>query len=142
MSRVLERLEQVGLSPELAGRLPHQISGGERQRIALARALAVDPELLILDEPTSALDLPTRLRIVDLLDELQHLRGLTYVIIAHDLGWVGGVCDQIAVMQEGRIVDRGETSEVLTGATGAVTRDLIAASPMWKGAGRRGNTGM
>ena len=127
-------MSRVGLAPAFAGRRPHTLSGGELQRGALARALATGPEVLILDEALVSLDPVSRGEIVDLLLDLQQKSSLTYLWVAHDLGMVGALCDRIAVMDGGRIVEAGETSRVLTGPRESVTRHLLAASPRWNAA--------
>ncbi len=128
-------LDQVELSPEWMDRLPHQMSGGERQRASLARALAVGPDLLILDEPVSSLDAEIRGRILEVLKKVQQLRGLAYLYIAHDLAMVASVCESVAVMHEGEIVEVGETAVVFSRPAHVRTRELLTASPAWEGAG-------
>jgi ABC-type oligopeptide transport system ATPase subunit len=125
-ARAAELLESVGLSARLAGRYPHEFSGGQRQRIAVARALALEPELIVCDEPTSALDVSVRSQILNLLHELQERRGLAYLFIAHDLAVVRALCPRIAVMQAGRIVELAEREELFAHPQHACTRALIA----------------
>ena len=122
-------LDQVGLSADMAGRYPHEFSGGQRQRIAIARALAVNPRLLICDEPTSALDVSVQAQILNLLKDLQVERGLAYLFISHNIGVVGHLAHQVAVMYLGRIVERGSVDEVLRDARHPYTRALLAAVP-------------
>jgi len=119
----------VGLRPDQRGNLPGQFSGGQRQRLAIARALALDPDLVVADEPVSALDLSIRAQIVNLLLELQEARGLTYVFIAHDLGLVRHVSDRIAVMYLGRIVETGPAEALFRAPRHPYTRLLLDAVP-------------
>ncbi len=129
-ARVQELLERVGLSPEHYNRYPHEFSGGQRQRIGIARALALQPKLVIADEPVSALDVSIRAQIVNLLDELQDELGLTYVFVAHDIGVVRHVSDRIAVMYEGKIVEEGSADQVCERPSHPYTKKLLAAVPI------------
>ncbi|MGZ9811665.1 ABC transporter ATP-binding protein [Pseudoroseicyclus sp. H15] len=127
--RTLELLEAIGLTAAHRYRYPHELSGGQRQRVAIARALALDPEVLLLDEPTSALDVSIQAEVLNLLNKLRAERGLTYLIVSHDLAVISHMCSRLAVMKEGRIVETLGREELTTGAAAEpYTRDLIAAS--------------
>jgi oligopeptide/dipeptide ABC transporter ATP-binding protein len=128
-ARVIELLHQVGLEEEHAGRLPHQLSGGQRQRVAIARALAVEPRLLVLDEPTSALDVTVQARVLKLIARLREERALTYLLISHNLAVVEQLCEQVAVLYLGQVVEQGEAVRVLTRPVHPYTRALRAAVP-------------
>jgi oligopeptide/dipeptide ABC transporter ATP-binding protein len=125
--RVMELLELVQLRPDHAERLPHQLSGGEQQRVNIARALATDPEIVVLDEPTSSLDVSVRAEILKLLVRLQRELDLTYVLISHDLPTVRGVCDRVAVMYLGRIVEVGPADVVLATPAHPYTEFLLGS---------------
>jgi peptide/nickel transport system ATP-binding protein len=127
--RIRELLQRVGLPDNVLTRYPHEFSGGQRQRICIARALAVEPQLLICDEPTSALDVSVQARILDLLRECQAASGLGYLFITHDLAVVAELADRVAVMQQGRIVETGPTRQILLEPRHPYTRRLIEASP-------------
>lgn len=127
--RVARLLEEVGLSATDADRLPHEFSGGERQRIAIARALAVEPEFLVLDEAVSALDVLVRRQVLDLLAALQAARGLTYLFIAHDLAVVEGIATRVAVMQQGRLVECAPTAALFAAPSSSAAQALLAAIP-------------
>ena len=129
LPRVLELLEAVGLQPEAADRYPHQFSGGQRQRISIARALAPDPRILVADEPVSALDVSVRAQVLNLLDELVERLSLTLVFVSHDLSVIRHVCDSVAVMTRGEVVEVGATEQIYQDAEHAYTRALIAAAP-------------
>ena len=128
-TRVAELLAHVGLDPELRRRYPHEFSGGQRQRIGLARALALNPSLIIADEPVSALDVSIQAQVINLLVDLQARFALTYLLIAHDLRLVRHVCTRVAVMYRGRIVEMGTTEAVYERAEHAYTRALLSAVP-------------
>lgn len=127
--RISALLKRVGLPADAGDRYPHEFSGGQRQRIAIARALAVEPEVLILDEPTSALDVSVQAQILDLLTDLQRETGMAYLFITHNFGVVEYLADRIAVMDNGKIVELGDASQVLHSPQHAVTKELLAAVP-------------
>jgi len=128
--RVRRLLERVGLSAAHYQRYPHEFSGGQRQRIGIARALALEPKLVIADEPVSALDVSIRTQILDLLSELQDEFGLTYVFVAHDIGVVRHVSDRIAVMHGGRIIEQGPADRICEQPSDPYTKQLLAAVPV------------
>ncbi|MEM1315853.1 MAG: ABC transporter ATP-binding protein [Pseudomonadota bacterium] len=127
--RAAELMRRVGLSPDHLGRFPHAFSGGQRQRISIARALALQPELLVCDEPTSALDVSVQAQVLDLLKELRDEMGLSYLFISHDLTVVADLADRVAVMRRGRIVEQGPASLLFNDPRHPYTQALIAASP-------------
>ena len=127
--RVQEALRRVRMKPDDARRYPHQFSGGQRQRIAIARALASRPEFIICDEPTSALDVSVQAQVLNLMRDLQEEFGLTYLLISHNLAVIRHMCDDIGVMQRGRLVEAGEAGAVLDAPQHAYTRALMAAVP-------------
>ena len=126
--RIRAALVDVGLDPNSLNRFPHEFSGGQRQRIAIARALVLDPEFIMLDEPTSALDLSVQGQVIDLLRELQRKRGLSYLFISHDLKVVRALCHRVMVMQHGKVVEQGPVAEVLTEPKTEYTQRLVKAA--------------
>jgi oligopeptide transport system ATP-binding protein len=128
--RVRELLDRVGLSGEHYNRFPHEFSGGQRQRIGIARALALQPKLVIADEPVSALDVSIQAQIINLLDDLQDELGLTYLFVAHDISVVRHISDQIAVMHDGKIVEHGTADQVCEHPSDPYTKKLLAAVPV------------
>lgn len=128
--RVETLLEKVGLPASAASRYPHEFSGGQRQRIGIARALAVEPEVIIADEPVSALDVSVRAQIMNLIVDLQKEMGLTYLLIAHDLGLVEKVSDRVAVMYCGKIVEEASTEQLFSKPLHPYTLGLLASAPV------------
>jgi peptide/nickel transport system ATP-binding protein len=128
-ARVDTLLTEVGLSPEMKYRYPHEFSGGQRQRIAIARALSVEPQLIVCDEPTSALDVSVQAQILNLLKELQAAKGLAYLFITHNISVIEFLAHEVAVMYLGRIVERGTVDEVLKAPRHPYTRALLSAVP-------------
>jgi len=130
LERARRLLEQVGLHPDFVERYPHEFSGGQRQRIGIARAIATDPKLLILDEPISALDISVRAQILNLLEDVQEQRGLAYLFIAHDLSVVRHICDRVAVMYLGVIVEEAPADRLFNAPKHPYTRALLASVPV------------
>lgn len=122
-------LEQVQLDPAIAGRRPSSLSGGQRQRVAIARALMGAPELLLLDEPTSSLDVTVQVQVLDLLRTIRRELGVAMIMISHDLYAVRGLCDTLAVMRSGEVVEQGASADVFARPNADYTRQLIAATP-------------
>ncbi|MGJ8527369.1 ABC transporter ATP-binding protein [Maritalea sp.] len=127
--RIIDALDEVGLGAEFRFRYPHQVSGGQRQRVAIARALILEPKIILLDEPTSALDVSVQAEILNLLGRIQKSRGLTYIMVSHDLAVVGHLCSRIAVMNRGVIIEEITDDQLRSGEVGqAYTKQLWTAS--------------
>jgi ABC-type oligopeptide transport system ATPase subunit len=129
-ARVRDLLETVGFNPDFTNRYPHEFSGGQRQRIGIARALALNPRLIVCDEPVSALDVSIQAQILNLLKDLQRDLGLAYLFVAHDLAVVRAMSDRIAVMNKGKIVETGPAERVYSNPQDEYTRALLAAVPV------------
>jgi len=130
MATIEGLLSEVGLPVDALGRYPHEFSGGQRQRIAIARALAVSPRLIVCDEPTSALDVSVQAQILNLLRSLQERMGITYLFITHNIAVVDYLAHEVAVMREGRIVERGSADDVLRRPQHPYTKTLLASVPV------------
>jgi len=128
-ARCEELATEVGLPVELLDRFPHQLSGGQKARIGIARAIALRPKLVILDEPTAALDVSVQAVVLNLLADLKVQLGMSYLFVSHDLNVVRLLCDRVIVMRAGEIVEQGLSDEVLVAPKSGYTRDLIAAIP-------------
>jgi glutathione transport system ATP-binding protein len=126
--RAAALLERVELPRDYVDRYPHELSGGQRQRVGIARALAIEPALVVLDEPVSALDAPVRTQVMELLQRLQRELGLAYLLISHDLDLVSRVAHRVAVLHEGRIVESGAPSDLMERPAHPATQALVAAS--------------
>ena len=129
-ARVTRLLEEVGLRRELAARYPHELSGGQRQRVCIARALAVEPALIVCDEVASALDVSVQAQVLNLLLELQRARGIAYLFISHDLAVVERLADRVAVLRQGRIVEQGEAAQMFGAPAHEYTRALLASATL------------
>ena len=128
-ARCEELARQVGLPLELLDRFPHQLSGGQKARVGIARAIALNPDLVILDEPTAALDVSVQAVVLNLLQELKEHLGMSYLFVSHDLNVVRLLCDRVIVMRAGAIVEQGPTERVLSAPESDYTRELLAAIP-------------
>ena len=135
--RALETLASVGLRPTDLDKYPHEFSGGQRQRIAIARALITRPKLIVADEPVSALDVSVQAQVLNLMQDLAQEFGVTYLLISHDLAVVNHLCDEVAVMYQGKIIEQGTPQALFTHATHPYTQRLLRAVPTLDGAGRR-----
>jgi ABC-type glutathione transport system ATPase component len=130
--RILEVCREVNLGREVLDKYPHQLSGGQRQRVGIARALVVDPQIIVWDEPTSALDVSIQAQIINLLLDLKEEFGLTYVFISHDMNLVRFVSDRVAVMKDGRIVEEGESRQIYQSPQSQYTQRLLEASKKYR----------
>jgi peptide/nickel transport system ATP-binding protein len=126
--RVKQALRDAGMPDTVGNRFPHEFSGGQRQRLAIARAIALEPEFILLDEPTSALDLSVQAQIIELLRKLQRDKGLSYLFISHDLKVVRALCHRVVVMQHGKIVEQGPVEQVLVNPQNDYTKRLVRAA--------------
>jgi peptide/nickel transport system ATP-binding protein len=135
VTKVDELADMVGLPRTLLTRFPHQLSGGQKARVGIARAIAVDPQLLVLDEPTSALDVSVQAVVLQLLDRLKRDLGMSYIFVSHDLNVVRLLCERVIVMNKGRIVESGTADSVLRNPQEAYTRTLVGAIPHFDPAG-------
>jgi ABC-type dipeptide/oligopeptide/nickel transport system ATPase component len=131
-------MRSVALSPDLLSRYPHQLSGGQAQRVAIAQSIALRAEVLIADEPTSALDVTVQAEILEVLQGLRSQEGMATLFISHDLAVVSGLCDSVAIMREGRVVEQGPVAQALRHPVHPYTRELLAAVPRLHAAGGAG----
>ncbi len=127
--RAADALAEVGLQPQDGHRYPHEFSGGQRQRIAIARALVTRPRLIVADEPVSALDVSVQAQVLNLMQDLQDSHGLSYLLVSHDLAVVGLLCDEVIVLHEGRVVERGDPLRIFAQPQHPTTQRLVAAVP-------------
>ncbi len=127
--RLNQLLEQVGLDESYASRYPHQLSGGQRQRVGIARAIALEPKIIVCDESVSALDISVQAQVLNLLNTLKEKFGFTYIFISHDLSVVQYMSDQLLVMQKGRLVEMGDADEIYAMPKSAYTKSLIQSIP-------------
>jgi ABC-type microcin C transport system duplicated ATPase subunit YejF len=132
IARVKKLLQQVGLPEESLYRYPHEFSGGQRQRLCIARALAVEPKLIVCDEPTSALDVSVQAQIIQLLKTLQQEKGVSYLFITHDLAVVAEIAHDVAVMYQGKIIEQGRAEQILKNPQHSYTQQLLSAVPVLK----------
>ena len=128
-ARCEELARRVGLPNELLDRFPHQLSGGQKARVGIARAIALKPDLVVLDEPTAALDVSVQAVVLNLLQDLKDSLGMSYLFVSHDLNVVRLLCDRVIVMRAGQIVEEGLTKQVLSDPQSDYTRELLAAIP-------------
>ena len=130
--RICSLADQVGLSANLLDRFPHQLSGGQKARVGIARAISVKPQLLILDEPTSSLDVSVQAIILQLLNQLKNVLGMSYIFVSHDLNVVRLMCDRVIVMNQGKIVESGKCLEVFNSPKNPYTKALVEAIPCFE----------